>query len=68
MTMISLSVNSTRSNNPPLWTKLKELFKEWRRRARSRYELTTLNDRDLSDICLTRMDVHAEYEKPFWRR
>ncbi len=39
---------------------------EWRNRARSRRELRMLNDRELSDIRLSRLDAGREAEKPFW--
>lgn len=41
------------------------VVREWRRRARSRAELA---DRTLRDIGLTRADVWAEIDKPFWRQ
>jgi len=43
------------------------MLKEWRRRARSRYELATLCDRCLRDIGVTRYEAHQEASKPFWR-
>lgn len=43
-------------------------IREWRRRARSRAELAALDDRTLRDIGLTRADVWAEIDKPFWRK
>jgi uncharacterized protein YjiS (DUF1127 family) len=43
------------------------LFREWRRRARSRAELAALDDRTLRDIGLTRVDLWREIDKPFWR-
>jgi len=46
---------------------LAALFKEWRRRARSRYELAALCDRCLRDIGVTRYEAHQESNKPFWR-
>ena len=46
---------------------LAAVFKEWRRRARSRNELAVLCDRCLRDIGVTRYDVHQEINKPFWR-
>jgi uncharacterized protein YjiS (DUF1127 family) len=36
-------------------------------RDRERRELLTLDDRTLADIGLTRCDVLAEAEKPFWK-
>jgi uncharacterized protein YjiS (DUF1127 family) len=41
---------------------------EWRRRARSRRDLMTLNDRELSDAHLTRCDALNEASKPFWKK
>jgi uncharacterized protein YjiS (DUF1127 family) len=41
---------------------------EWRRRARSRRDLLTLNDRELSDAHLTRCDALNEASKPFWKK
>jgi uncharacterized protein YjiS (DUF1127 family) len=44
------------------------LVREWRRRARSRTELAALDDRTLRDIGLSRADVWAELDKPFWSK
>lgn len=38
-----------------------------RRRAAERRMLAALDDRFLSDIGLTRCDIHEEVRKPFWR-
>jgi uncharacterized protein YjiS (DUF1127 family) len=38
----------------------------WRRRARDRAELASLDDRMLDDIGLTRIDIMREIGKPFW--
>jgi uncharacterized protein YjiS (DUF1127 family) len=46
---------------------LAAVLKEWRRRARSRYELAALCDRCLRDIGVTRYDAYREINKPFWR-
>ena len=67
MTMMSLSTTAVRSRRLPGWIELKSLIVEWHQRARSRYELTMLNDRDLSDMGLTPMDALDECDKPFWR-
>jgi uncharacterized protein YjiS (DUF1127 family) len=45
---------------------LRALFIEWGHRARSRYELSIMNDRELRDIGLTRTDAANECDKPFW--
>jgi uncharacterized protein YjiS (DUF1127 family) len=39
----------------------------WLERARQRRQLRELSDAMLRDIGLTRADVWAESEKPFWR-
>ena len=49
------------------WAYSRTLFAEWRRRARTRNELVMLNDRQLSDIRLSRSDALNEASKPFWR-
>ena len=42
-------------------------LREWRRRARDRAELASLDDRMLRDIGLTRSDAEFLSNKPFWR-
>ena len=44
------------------------LLREWRRRARSRAELATLDERMLRDIGVTRAEIWHETNKPFWRQ
>ena len=39
----------------------------WQERARQRRQLTSLDDRALKDIGLSRSDVAGESSKPFWR-
>lgn len=39
----------------------------WRGRVRERQALHDLDDRLLKDIGLTRAQVEAEWDKPFWR-
>ena len=41
---------------------------EWRRLARQRRALASLDDRALKDIGLSRSDIFVETTKPFWRR
>lgn len=43
-------------------------LREWRRRARDRAELATLDPRTLADIGLTRCDAEFLINKPFWRK
>jgi len=42
-------------------------LREWRRRARDRAELATLDERTLADIGVTRADAEFLVNKPFWR-
>ncbi len=39
----------------------------WQERAEQRHRLAELDERMLKDIGLTRADVQAEINKPFWR-
>jgi uncharacterized protein YjiS (DUF1127 family) len=64
--MISLGIGVVRVGRLQRWKKLAELFAEWRRRVQSRYELEQLNERDLADMGLTRLDALNEMQKPFW--
>ena len=43
------------------------ILRQWRRRARDRAELGSLDDRMLRDIGLTRADAEFLSNKPFWR-
>jgi uncharacterized protein YjiS (DUF1127 family) len=45
-----------------------EVLCKWRRRSRDRAQLAMLDERMLRDIGLSRSDVLAETDKPFWRR
>jgi len=66
MSTMNLSITSF----PPLrgsrWQHLKSGVGEWRQRARSRYELTTLSDSCLRDIGISRCSAAFECSKPFW--
>jgi uncharacterized protein YjiS (DUF1127 family) len=42
-------------------------FREWQRRSRSRRDLMMLNDRELWDVRLSRVDARREARKPFWQ-
>ena len=39
----------------------------WHRRARTRRQLLTLDDRMLADIGVDRIDASREAAKPFWK-
>jgi uncharacterized protein YjiS (DUF1127 family) len=66
MSMMNLSITVVRSRRLPHWSEIRTLFIEWRQRARSRLELMSLDDRELWDMGLTRVDAHRESNKPFW--
>ncbi len=44
-----------------------KLAAQWRARARERRALAAMVDRELRDIGVTRAEIWAETEKPFWR-
>jgi uncharacterized protein YjiS (DUF1127 family) len=46
--------------------RVKDCLAEWRRRARSRHELSNLDDRTLMDICVSRAAARFEASKAFW--
>jgi len=48
------------------WGALLALLGEWRLRSHTRAQTHGLDDRMLRDIGLTRAEVLAEYDKPFW--
>ena len=68
MSTMNLSVTVHRLRPAWRWTELKRLIVEWRRRARSRYELMNLGDETLRDIGLSRGEADLESSKPFWQR
>lgn len=47
--------------------RLRATIGEWRRRARERAELASLDDRALADIGLSRADAAFLANRPFWR-
>jgi uncharacterized protein YjiS (DUF1127 family) len=65
--MISLGVGIMRVGRLPLWNKLAALVAAWRQRAQFRHDVERLNERDLTDMRLTRLDAVNETEKPFWQ-
>jgi uncharacterized protein YjiS (DUF1127 family) len=51
----------------PRLGRLRATLAVWRERVRQRQALHDLDDRLLKDIGLTRDQVEAEWDKPFWR-
>ncbi|MEX0955026.1 MAG: DUF1127 domain-containing protein [Rhizobiaceae bacterium] len=47
--------------------RLPSLLSVWRERARTRYQLAVMPERDLKDIGLTKPDAAREVSKPFWK-
>jgi uncharacterized protein YjiS (DUF1127 family) len=44
-----------------------ETLHTWRERVQQRRELSHWSERDMHDVGLSRTEVIAEAEKPFWR-
>ena len=58
------------SSKAPLagtFTAFNQIFATWRRRAKERQELATLDARSLRDLGLSASDVNFLANKPFWR-
>jgi uncharacterized protein YjiS (DUF1127 family) len=47
--------------------RLVETLKVWQSRRRGRALLARMDAHELKDLGLSRSDVYAEIEKPFWR-
>ena len=66
--MADLSLHYT--SKAPLagtYTAFNHILANWRRRARERRELATLDSRTIRDLGLTPSDIQFEVNKPFWR-
>ena len=66
--MADLSLHYT--SKAPLagtFTAFNQIFSTWRRRARERKELASLDARTLHDLGLSASDINFEVNKPFWR-
>ena len=58
------------SSKAPLagtYTAFNQILASWRRRARERRELATLDSRTIRDLGLSPSDIQFEVNKPFWR-
>jgi len=58
------------SSKAPLagtYTAFSQILANWRRRARERRELATLDRRTIQDLGLSPSDIQFEAGKPFWR-
>ena len=53
--------------SPNLLVRVSDCLDQWRDRGRQRDALSSLDDRLLADIGLTRADAAFEYDKHFWR-
>lgn len=58
---------ATRGSNPSALHRATAMVARWGERIRGRHELAGLDDRQLADIGLSRVEVIAETSKPFWR-
>lgn len=66
MSAMSLEFTNRRPSRLFGWNEVKQTIVEWQRRAQSRNELMSLNDRDLQDIGVSRCTSSLEASKPFW--
>jgi uncharacterized protein YjiS (DUF1127 family) len=58
------------SSKAPLagtYTAFSHILATWRRRARERRELATLDARTIQDLGLSSAEIQFEANKPFWR-
>jgi uncharacterized protein YjiS (DUF1127 family) len=51
-----------------LAARLQSLLKTWQQRAHERLELSRMNERELHDMGISRVDALVEYTKPFWQK
>ena len=58
------------SSKAPLagtYTAFNQILAGWRRRARERRELSSLDSRTIRDLGLSTSEIQFEASKPFWR-
>ena len=66
MSIANLHIRTAYHPYSSSWTQFKSVFREWRRRARSRAELMSLGDMDYKDMGISRCDAARESGKAFW--
>jgi uncharacterized protein YjiS (DUF1127 family) len=66
MSTMSLELPIDHRHRVSHWNRLRQSIIEWRQRARSRRELSNLDDFGLQDIGMTRSVAEAEACKAFW--
>jgi len=64
--MTTMTLTNLHQHRNSRWNQVKISFTEWRRRARSRRELSHLSTMDLHDIGMSHCDAAGESSKPFW--
>jgi uncharacterized protein YjiS (DUF1127 family) len=57
-----------RRRGRPIWRSILGRLRQWRRRARERAELASLDDRMLADIGISRAEAQFLSGKPFRRK
>jgi len=50
-----------------VWHAIRRIYREWRRRARSRRDIGGIDYCTLRDLGLSRSQMRFEAQKPFWR-
>ncbi|MHC8336865.1 DUF1127 domain-containing protein [Pseudomonas sp. HLT2-19-2] len=66
--LLDVSISTPQSTPRPHWfRRLMDALADSLERARTRRLLSQLNDRQLSDLCISRADRLNELDKPFWR-
>lgn len=59
---------SARTTRATGWTdRVRRFYRHWRVRRADWITLELLTERDLLDIGRTRLEIHNELAKPFWR-